>query len=250
MLVNKMNLLKKGHQAIFNFDCRINVSTFLNASEERDKQAGNQGVKKKQQSLSKKKRNALRAAKFREKSRLQNSEISFKSQSQSEDQNEIPKVAEAVTNHPVDNGGIEAATACEGFSQVNAINIDTRKAENTIINPVQEADASNIDTRKVATATEKQAENSIINFAQDVLPDLHEDEVSVRTQNLSIQLEKDVAYYKYLYEKTKIELCKFEDDFNARLFHIEERCEDDAIRNLKQRYERIVAEKVKKMEGK
>ena len=175
MLVNTMNLWKKGHQAVFNFNCRnglawMNVSTFLDASEERDEQqAGSQGVKKKQQSLSKKKRNALRAAKFREKSRLQNSEISFKSQSQSEDQNEIPKVAEAVTNHPVDNGGIEAATACEGFSQVNAINIDTRKAENTIINPVQEADASNIDTRKVATATEKQAENSIINFAQDVL---------------------------------------------------------------------------------
>ena len=52
MLVNKMNLWKKGHQAIFNFNCRnglalMNVSTFLNASEERDKQAGNQGVKKK-----------------------------------------------------------------------------------------------------------------------------------------------------------------------------------------------------------
>jgi len=51
-LVNKMNLWKKGHQAFFNFNCRnglawMNVSTFLNASEERDKQAGNQGVKKK-----------------------------------------------------------------------------------------------------------------------------------------------------------------------------------------------------------
>ena len=76
MLVNKMNLWKKGHQAIFNFNCRnglawMNVSTIFNASEERDKQAGNQGVKKKQPSTSKRKRNALRAAKFREKLRLQ-----------------------------------------------------------------------------------------------------------------------------------------------------------------------------------
>ena len=74
MLVNTMNLWKKGHQAVFNFNCRnglawMNVSASLN--EERDEHAGNQRVKKKQPSTSKRKRNALRAAKFREKLRLQ-----------------------------------------------------------------------------------------------------------------------------------------------------------------------------------
>ena len=111
-------------------------------------------------------------------------------------------------------------------------------------NEISEVNTVNTDTRKVNLMEKTQAGNSIV--TQDVLPDLREDEL----QNLNIKLEKDVAYYKYLYEKTKIELCKFEDDFNARIFHIEDKCEDDAIRNLKHRYERIGAQKVKKLEGK
>ena len=116
MLVNTMNLWKKGHQAVFNFNCRnglawMNVSASLN--EERDEHAGNQRVKKKQPSPSKRKRNALRAAKFREKSRLQNSETSSKSQSQCEVQKEIPNVNKAVTDHPTNNDTNEAVILCE-----------------------------------------------------------------------------------------------------------------------------------------
>ena len=76
-LVSAINLWNKGHQAVFNFDCRgglawLNFSAFLGRADIRTENDSEEirvkinDDKKKQPSPSKKKRSAIRAAKFRE----------------------------------------------------------------------------------------------------------------------------------------------------------------------------------------
>ena len=77
-LVSAINLWKKGHKAVFNFNCRgglawLNFSAFLGHADIRKENDGaeikiklNDDKKKNQPSPSKKKRSAIRAAKFRE----------------------------------------------------------------------------------------------------------------------------------------------------------------------------------------
>ena len=96
-LVSAINLWNKGHQAVFNFNCRgglawVNFSAFLGNADLKDgkdeeiKINVNDVKKKKQPSPSKQKRSAIRAAKFRERNDKNKGENDQKEAAKEEDE--------------------------------------------------------------------------------------------------------------------------------------------------------------------